>query len=410
MFQLPIPSLKSFNFFSRDKQVIEIPPVKVHDLENSQEKSARALKHLLKLNHANHAILYNARKFHNHAPHLLTAAFLQGADADDLTRLYESESKLLEAWEDAPAEVTTDDWRDHLGRREYEKAFVDFFEDELVRFGYDWKQVVEEYLFSGKEPVFNSIIADLGHPLIHLAYAYEMSSREVAMEALGLASTCYNNIHNYLDDPVPNKIEASYHATSVFEIFDKVRADKQLDGLFVNPEDHNIEKLFSSREGVLLNHWNAWTLENPIEQFRESQVLAAALLVSTHKDQSEKYDFFLVHVLTTSHAVRVLLPMIPAKFQVPLVRQWWLVTLAVFIAQLRPEMPLERILEFDLNGRDWEWAAEQAVKGEHSTEAHYVKAIRSLREMATTWGDHDNFYLKAAVKFAEEFSGWGGFV
>lgn len=42
----------------------------------------------------------------------------------------------------------------------YEKAFVDFFEDELVRFGYDWKQVVEEYLFSGKEPVFNSVIAD----------------------------------------------------------------------------------------------------------------------------------------------------------------------------------------------------------------------------------------------------------
>jgi len=250
----------------------------------------------------------------------------------------------------------------------------------------------------------------VGHPLIHLAYAYEMSSREVAMEALGLASTCYNNVHNYLDDPVPNQIEASYHATSVFEIFDKVRADKQLDGLFVTPGDHNIEKLFSSREGVLLNHWNAWTLENPIEQFRESQELAAALLVSTHKGPSEKYDFFLVHVLTTSHAVRVLLPMIPAKFQVPLVRQWWLITLAVFIAQLRPEMPLERIREFDLNGRDWEWAAEQAIKGEHSTEAHYVKAIRSLREMATTWGDHDNFYLKAAVKFAEEFSGWGGFV
>lgn len=42
----------------------------------------------------------------------------------------------------------------------YEKAFVDFFEDELVRFGYDWKQVVEEYLFSGKEPVFNAVIAD----------------------------------------------------------------------------------------------------------------------------------------------------------------------------------------------------------------------------------------------------------
>lgn len=44
---------------------------------------------------------------------------MQGADADDLTRMYENESKLLDAWEDAPAEVTTYDWRDHLGRREY---------------------------------------------------------------------------------------------------------------------------------------------------------------------------------------------------------------------------------------------------------------------------------------------------
>lgn len=70
MFQLPIPSLKSFKLFSWEKQVFDIPSVKIHDLENSQEKSARALKHLLKLNHANYAILYNGRKFHNHAPHV----------------------------------------------------------------------------------------------------------------------------------------------------------------------------------------------------------------------------------------------------------------------------------------------------------------------------------------------------
>lgn len=37
---------------------------------------------------------------------------------------------------------------------------MNYFEDELVRDGYDWTQVVEDYLFSGKEPLFNSIIAD----------------------------------------------------------------------------------------------------------------------------------------------------------------------------------------------------------------------------------------------------------
>lgn len=46
---------------------------------------------------------------------------------------------------------------------------MDFFEDELVRFGYDWKQVVAEYLFSGEEPVFHSIMADR---MLILSFSY----------------------------------------------------------------------------------------------------------------------------------------------------------------------------------------------------------------------------------------------
>lgn len=32
-----------------------------------------------------------------------------------------------------------------------------------------------------------------------------------------------------------------------------------------------------------------------------------------------------------------------------------------------------------------------------------------MKEAAHTWGDKENFYLKAAVKFADEFDSWGGF-
>lgn len=42
----------------------------------------------------------------------------------------------------------------------YERAFVDFFEDELVRLGYDWRKLVADYLFSGKEPMISSILSD----------------------------------------------------------------------------------------------------------------------------------------------------------------------------------------------------------------------------------------------------------
>lgn len=253
----------------------------------------------------------------------------------------------------------------------------------------------------------------VGHPLIHLAYAFEVSSREVAMESLGLAATCYGDVHKYLDDPVYSQTEASYHSTSLLEVLNRVRTDKRFHGLFGTPGNDNFAKTFLAREAALLDHWNAWRItdnDDPVKQFRETQELATALLVGTHSDGNEKYDFFLCHVLTTTHAVRVLLPLIPGRFQLPLVRQWWLMTLALYVAQLRPEINVDRINKFDLKGRDWNWTAKQAVKSEYSTDPHYVKAIRALRDAATTWGDPEKYYLKAAVRFTEEFIGWGGFV
>ncbi|BDD63501.1 hypothetical protein MAP00_008382 [Monascus purpureus] len=248
----------------------------------------------------------------------------------------------------------------------------------------------------------------VGHPLIHLAYAFEMSSREIAMEALALTATCYGDIHKYIDDSSYSLAEPSYRSNSLFEILNRVRSDKRFDGLFGTPGNNNLDIVFRDREAALLDHWNAWNIQNPTAQFRESQDLAAALLVATHT--TDKYDFFFVHVLTTSHAIRVLLPLIPARFQIPLVRQWWLVTVAIYISQLRPEIDLDRIKSYELNGRDWDWAAGKAVKGDYYTDAHYVKAIRAFGEAARTWGDPEKRYLKAAVKFAEEFDGWGGFV
>ena len=112
---------------------------------------------------------------------LLSSAWVQGADADELHRLYESECLVMEPWVDSPGEISLDDWRDFLGRREYvfffffpssfwkcgllmggryQRAFVNYFEDELVRHGYNWKEVITEYLYSGEQPLFNSLITD----------------------------------------------------------------------------------------------------------------------------------------------------------------------------------------------------------------------------------------------------------
>jgi hypothetical protein len=60
---------------------------------------------------------------------------------------------------------------------------VDFFEDEMVRLSYDWKEVVAEYLFTDKEPMFDAIMASRTYFMLpekgrlHFARANHLTSR-----------------------------------------------------------------------------------------------------------------------------------------------------------------------------------------------------------------------------------------
>lgn len=40
----------------------------------------------------------------------------------------------------------------------YQRAFVDFFEDQLVQHGYDWRDLLKAYLFEGDKPLINNMI------------------------------------------------------------------------------------------------------------------------------------------------------------------------------------------------------------------------------------------------------------
>jgi hypothetical protein len=41
----------------------------------------------------------------------------------------------------------------------YQRAYLDFFEDEVVRQRYDWKEVVYRSLLEGENPLINCIIS-----------------------------------------------------------------------------------------------------------------------------------------------------------------------------------------------------------------------------------------------------------
>jgi Questin oxidase-like len=138
---------------------IDIPHVEVHSVETHPDKRPRTLKHLLRANHANHSIIYHNLQFDNHTPHILCSAYAFGANPSQLHHIYDEESKSLEPWKESPHEVAQDDWRYFLGDKRFQRAFVDFFEDALaMKFAYNWKNTVAEYMFNGDEPLVNGLI------------------------------------------------------------------------------------------------------------------------------------------------------------------------------------------------------------------------------------------------------------
>ncbi|CAK7214473.1 hypothetical protein SCUCBS95973_002158 [Sporothrix curviconia] len=447
-----------------------LDPVPVYAVETSPEKRPRTLKHLLRGNHVNHALLHgphNSR--HNHMAHALCPAYLLGATPEQLNKIYDAIAPHLVPWEASPAEIADVDWRDYLGDPAYQRAYVDFFEDVLAEHSvaYNWRTVVDTYLlgqgrlqrgdddddnvmvegdqvdriFSSRarpkrgdgngdggddeedadnHPLLHSLVGGLGHPLVHLAYAYEMDSRVLAMEALGMSAVTYNPAFAkkfHLDEssveaPAP-VVSDALKGLSLQQLVDRVAQDKRFAA--VAPGRMSAESVLLAPpspavDEALLEYWHAWDLtggadKNLTPWLREAQDVAVAMLIASVKPGTHSYNFFVCHVLTTSHAVRVLLPEIPAAMHASILRQWWLLALAVYVSVGRPAVDPDNV-PTDRKGKGWAYVEQQGVSSRWSTDAHFIQTIRSIKEATRTWGDVRDRYLNAIVWFVDDFEGW----
>ncbi|GLA51498.1 hypothetical protein AnigIFM63604_008095 [Aspergillus niger] len=199
-------------------------------------------------------------------------------------------------------------------------------------------KVLEEYLYSGEAPLVNGYTGGLGHPFIHLAYAYEFRSEEVATQALNQGCTMYNALHTLLDQAPPDS--SKYKTGFLAVVFESVRQDPRLDGLFREPGINNIDLLSQEQNlAVVLEKWNAWEVINPLAQLEESCDLAVLLALSNGNPR-DSFDFFNVHIMTVAYALRVLWHYFPTSRRVSILEQYALFGIMTYICQLRPQFSL----------------------------------------------------------------------
>ena len=250
----------------------------------------------------------------------------------------------------------------------------------------------------------------MAHPFIHLAYAYEFDSKEVASEALSMACTEYDMIHTFIDSHPPDT--STYKTRDFEEVLTRVREDNRFGGHFDEPGFMNTFTIHAKCEDALLEHWNALTIDEESgidKRFEELFDVSVRVAIETG-DKESQFDFFLIHVLTVAHAIRVLLPTCFQKERWnDVYGQFWLWTVLMYISQQRRPIQAGLIDKVELKGRDWKWVENRAVTDKWSLDPHYVKVVRALKVGAELFGEKDGWYLKACVKFIDEFEGWVGF-
>ncbi|KAJ5612512.1 hypothetical protein N7510_005706 [Penicillium lagena] len=395
----------------RPTHLNSLKPVYILDI---QDERANTLRRLLQQGHTAVAPLREPKLIlHSHLPHLLGSAYFLGASAEQLEELYEHEVTTLKEINDTfitGAAISRNNWREFLGQKSYTVAYVQYFDEELKRNNGDWKKVLRQYLFPRPEPLINGFSGGLGHPFIHLAYAWELRAPTVATEALSLGCTENIEVHGLLDNyPADN---STYKTSSLADVIRRIHDDKRFDGLFEHQGITNAESLMQQRFEAVLEHWNAWEVDNPLQQLENCCDVSVLLAIATG-DRERKFDFYLVHTMTVAHALRVLWELFPEDQRSCILRQYALFVIIVYICQLKPEVNFDQIDAIEsvqlADGDDWDLVARRALRHKWMKDSHFFKVIRAPKAFEETYGSKNDFYRKASAKFLAEFDGWEGF-
>lgn len=224
---------------------------------------------------------------------------------------------------------------------------------------------------------------------------------------MSLGCTEYDPTHEFLDSAP--KDNSTYKTTKLEQVLGNIRSDGRFDGIADQPGFANIYSVLAHHTPEVLEHWNAWVVNDPAKQLGDCAHTAAMLLMVTSTDEGE-FDFYLAHLLTVAHALRIILPHYSFERQVSLMRQYGLYAILVYLAQLRPQPEWREQKSRGVKATpSWDEIYKSALGNKWFVDVHFPKVVRGLKIIEETWGSSDGLYQRAAAKFVSEFSGWGGF-
>lgn len=288
----------------------------------------------------------------------------------------------------------------------------------MVAEGYEWKQLVNHYLYEGDEPLAYSLAAGCksniydckssansttiiaGAALVHLATAYRFNFRDLGIEALAMASCLYSS-GLASKSMASQHISSSERSTSILSVLAGFRDNTRFKSADRGPTPEAL------RETVISEHLDKWrfastsedtshSTEDLADALKDAQivsVLHALVCIGRANPEKSKSTATLdtsdpFAPLLFSAALRTILPQAPAGFAVPLLRQWFHLMMLTYLDYEFPDIYGKPSWDASMpNNVSLSWKAVIHSSKQDAIQPGAVQTVLALQTAAETWGD-----------------------
>jgi hypothetical protein len=381
-------------------------------------------KHVLDLIERNHEEydVFFANNLHNHFPHTLLSIYALGADDKRLDKEWDAETYRRPLAKQREYKLDETNWTACIGDSSYYPNYLSFFEGQIKEHG-----VIPTLIKYGwSKELFGNLLAGVGHPLIHIGFGIEFDLPGVVAE--GLAEACGQN--NKLTAPLLTRVDERLcgESRSMIELLQAIYRDPSLDGIITHSDEDKAQKVVNAASDTIKRYMDLWLLpvdEASVAKSMEDLYIGAMYLYATtafgphatrdSKEQttldpnSVKLDFFLLHILTSALAVRVLLPHLSVAQAGVLMKSHLSTALLYYIARGRPPMRPDLLAMYMPSTREIRelnsWSEVKKLTPQ-SFDLHVPKVVRTLligyenyakSNAQTSHNEKESLWFKAAV-------------
>ncbi|EWC47454.1 hypothetical protein DRE_00422 [Drechslerella stenobrocha 248] len=384
---------------------LQSPPNSAAALQKSTPESTAKINSLLQQNHDNFHIFSDFEdRLHNHLSHHLLAIYALGATPENLQFAYDTNAGHLLPIGEKNAPVVenlshSESWGEYLGKAEMYHTFLQFFQNSIDQVG--WQETVKRHIFSEKgvkDGMPERLVAGFLHPWIHLGYGIEFEQPAIIAE--GLAQTAVHDMWPavYLQRCQSEAVAShtSPENATMKSLFQEAYGSTKLRESTKWSDPQKNKAVYANALDEMVALAAKWYIpptadDETIKQAAAELAAAAAYICATtpRTDKKVKFDFFLMHCVTSSVFLDVWVRQawIGNAEKALLLNYFGWMVLNMYVSRGCAEINLNQVRTYFPKGSHgvewlgkWEDIAERAVV--LKDDGHVAKTVRALMNAA----------------------------